>query len=217
MRKILSITLFLLPFLTAAGQTRVESHYTQIFDDSTSCFYLKRGEPNGFLLEDKYNVGGPYRIMTDKDTLVCCVSLFYGYRGYKKSLGFVTLDIEDQRFCTKCNLKHKWFANKDIRKLKRHYKIKIKAYRCYPTLEPEHTKKLTAYIDLRPFEGARGNGVHFSLKRGKARYKTKKQHDKIIAKRERFNEKRNEWLKKNEEKIGMWTKKFVQKYYIPNP
>ncbi len=225
MRRIFfSITFVLLPFITAIGQTRVEPRYTQICDDSTSCFYTQRGicmvkgKPVSIITTDKYNICGPYRIMTDEDTLVCFVGMSFGYRGYKNSVGTVNLKIEDQHpYSTNPIKKHIWSAHKDFRKLKRHIKIKVKAYHAFD--EPSHTKKLTAYIDFRPFEGGRGNEVHFKLKRGKVHYTAKEgfSNEKIRVKQEKLYNKKNKWLKEHENKLDEWVRKFYQKYYIINP
>jgi hypothetical protein len=211
MKKILSITLFLLPLVTAAGQLRIERHYNQIVDDPKSCFYDERGPKSPYFLTD-YNFGGATRIISDKDTLVCYAYIDFGYSGYKNSVGTVHLHIEDQH---EYPYRHNWFADKDIRKLKRHMRIKVKSYRPFTEGDHPFSKILTAYIDFRPFDGgSHMNLIRFTLKRGKFNNTEKYGYtsEKIRAKQQKRRMKEEKWLKKKKKKNEKWLEKYYRKY-----
>lgn len=219
LRKFLSIALFLLPFMTAAGQVKQEN-YNQIMNDSLSTMFHDGQNLEKYHDLWKYSFGGFKRVTSaDKDTLVCYTYITgWGIPGYKNSVGTVNLKVEDQ-------CRYKGFekmsrivfqTSKKIRKLKRHIRMKVKAYQSYQWADPDnpYVKEVTAYIDFFPFQNIDMSRVRYTVKRKKYRFIEKygASSSKIKERKRKQQIKEDEWKRKRLEKDRKWIKNYYRKY-----
>jgi hypothetical protein len=219
MKHLISITLFLLPLVTAAGQVKQEN-YNQIMSDSLSAMF--HDGQNLLKYHDlwNYSFGGFKRVTSaDKDTLVCYTYVSnWGISGYKNSVGTINLKVEDQTGYKKEEgfPRTVFMASKDIRKLKRHIRMKVKAYQSYHPDAPDKpfVKEVTAHIDFFPFQNFDKSRVRYTVKRKKYRFIEKygATSDKIKERQKKQQTKKSEWKRKHHEKDLKWIENYNRKH-----
>ncbi len=219
MRKILAITLFLLPFTTAAGQVKQEN-YNQIMNDSLSTMFHDGQNLQKHHDLWKYSFGGFKRVTSaDKDTLVCYTYVTgWGISGYKNSVGTINLKVEDQgKYQGRDKTSRIVFqTSKKIKKLKRHIRMKVKAYQSYRWADPDnpYVKEVTAHIDFFPFQNIDKSRVRYTIKRKKGRFIEKygASSSKIQERKRKQQIKEDEWKRKHLEKDLKWIENYHRKY-----
>lgn len=170
MRHFLFCILFvLLPIISAAGQTRQEN-FISIENDTASYFY-KFNLPDSVSYDKndpKFNFGIS-RLITQKDTIDCYLSLYAdpvkGYKGH----GSAHLEAEDHEltlFAGSLRKRSILHGFKVIRKFKNCIRFKVKAYSTYEHSQPDkkrYTKCLTADVVYYPYEKSKST-VTYSVK-----------------------------------------------------
>ncbi len=220
MRKILAITLFLLPFTTAAGQVHQENNYDAITKDKESYFYNKNININkdyGNHTPQKYDFGYSY-VTTPKDTFVCHTHIFVSH--YKtqrgKSYGSIHFMVED--FQKEKSSNRGWIrGHTDCEKLIKHYgkriHYKAKAYCVYnhPETKKLYVKCYIADVNYFPDDKAKST-VEYSIKYKKYRpiekYHVAPLDSASIAK---ADAKRKEKERVEQKKYDKWYNKQVEK------
>ncbi len=219
MKIIFSITFFLLPFMTAIGQVKQEN-FNQIMNDSLSSMFHDGQNLQKYHDLWKYSFGGFTRVTSaDKDTLVCYTNVSgWGISGYKNSVGTLNLKVEDQKaYLDKDKSSRIVFqASKDIRKLKRHIRMKVKAYKSYYSENPNnpYVKEVTAHVDFFPFQNFDKSRVRYTIKRKKYRFIEKygANSPKILERQKKQQLKEDEWKRKQHEKDLKWVENYHKRH-----
>ncbi len=171
MRKILSITLFLLPFLTAAGQVHQENNYDAITKDKESYFYnrnINKANSDDPITQ-RYDFGYSY-VTTPKDTLACHTQIIVSQYKIRegKSYGGIYFTVEDFQKVKTSN--EGWIRRNTpcVKRIKHygkriHYKAKAYCVYNHPETKKLYVKCYIANVNYFPDDQAKST-VEYSIK-----------------------------------------------------
>ncbi len=215
MKALYSLTLALLPLITAAGQLRQE-RFDAITDDPKSCFHAKQiPQNNNRNPLGIYSSGCSRVVSIEKDTVVCETRMVWGSLDYKNDIGRIELIAEGQN-----NGYKNFFSGESyFKKLRRHMRLKAKAYGRYDTVKGKpYVLEVTAHIDFFPFNDLYMTRVRYTMKRLKYRPRAKygiftnKSDTKYKAKLEKEKREEKKWQEERKAKEDKWLKKYHDKY-----
>ena len=214
MKAIYSLTLALLPLITAAGQLRQE-RFDAIIDDPKSCFHAKQIPQNYNRNQFGIHSSGCSRVVSiEKDTIVCETRMAWGNLDYKNDIGRIELIVEGQNNGNK----NVFSGESNFKKLRRHMRLKAKAYGRYNTVPGKpYVLEVTAHIDFFPFKDYM-TCVRYTTKRRKylprAKYGiyTKRSDARYKAKLAKEKRKEKKWQEERKPKEDKWFKNYLDKY-----
>lgn len=215
MKRIAITVLALLPLITAAGQLRQE-RFDAIIKDPKSCFHAKQiPQNNNRNPLGIYSSGCSRVVSTEKDTVVCETRIAWGNLDYKNDIGSIELVAEGQNNGSK----NFYSGESSFKKLRRHMRLKAKAYGRYDTVKGKpYVLEVTAHIDFFPFNDLYLTRVRYTTKRRKylprAKYGiyTKRSDARHKAKLAKEKRKEKKWQEERRAKEDKWFKKYLDKY-----